>query len=86
LRLPLKDGERSSGFQRFTEELSEYFFLVAIGYRVLFPDKRIRRDSKQFLPIGWTKRPELNQISGEVRLQFEIAHSLCSNYKVECRQ
>src|SRR5262249_26727304 len=72
--LALDDGESSLRFQRRGEESLEHFALVAIGFRVHFPDQRIvRRSVERFKVIGrdW---PQLEQLSLQVWLEIEVGH------------
>src|SRR5580698_4526207 len=74
LSLPVDRNQCAARLQRTLKNFLENFFLVAIVGRMLLPDHRIGSDGEQGFPVLRPKRPQLNQLSGKVRLQFKIHH------------
>lgn len=72
LGFSIDHDKRSSGFQSAFEEDFEYFFLVAIALRMLFPDQRIRCDCKQVIPIFGPERAKLDQFAFQMRLKIKM--------------
>src|SRR5438874_13816423 len=63
--------KRAAGFKRFSEEHPEYVCLVTIALRMLFPNQRIRCDSKKIVPIFRPERPQFENRSCEKRLKLK---------------
>jgi hypothetical protein len=63
--------ERATGPQCFIEVDAEAPLRVAVAFGVLLPDGRVRRDRIEGIEIIQTKRPELEEIAFEDRLNVE---------------
>ena len=67
----IKDDQRPAALQRLAKERLEYIFPVTIVIRMLFPDEWIRSNGVQALIVVGPERPELDQITPQIRLELK---------------
>src|SRR4029077_238961 len=79
-------NKRSARFERTFEENFEYVFLVAITLRMLFPDQRVRRDSKKIVPIFWGKRAKFDQFTFQMWLKVKKHSGSPAQFNRESRE
>jgi hypothetical protein len=69
--LGIHGDQRSTGFQGLAEESLENLFLVTVFDRMLLPDERIGSYRVKALKILYPKRPELQELAFQNRLEIK---------------
>src|SRR5262249_15830822 len=69
---PIDYGQSASGLDASVEESPKYFTLVAVAFRMVFPNQGITCRCEECLEVIWTQWPQINQMAVQRRLKIKI--------------